>query len=49
MFPKVERDEDILMLSGREFCSSVAGGMKIRNFDVEGMIMTRMEYELMKN
>ena len=43
MFFKVERerDEDILMWSGRQFHSFVAGGMKRRNFDVEGMIVMR--------
>ena len=37
----MERDEEILMWSGREFHSSVAGGMKEGNFDVGGMIVTR--------
>ena len=31
-FFKVERDEDILMWSGRQFHSYVAGGMKRREF-----------------
>ena len=43
MLFKAERNEDILMWSGRQFHSSVAGGMKRRegNFDVEGMIVMR--------
>ena len=41
MFFKAERDENILMWSGRQFHSSVAGGMKRREFDVEGMIVMR--------
>ena len=41
VFFKMERDEDILMWSGREFNSSVAVGMKRREFNVEGMIVMR--------
>ena len=32
VFFKVGREEDILMWNGREFHSSVAGGMKRREF-----------------